>query len=173
MWKWRLLESFDNPLVPAECDVGRWWRTQHLRLSSDPAGDIGPLQPPLVVLAPVTCTPASSEWAASHQIVRSTEAIFHSRAFPPQSLTSSLTSKCHNVLPPTRRRHGGRSQRSRTVSSATESAYFGSLKHCQSGFGNVGIAFVAVAPVAVVLAALAVFAAAAAGCIPQCLAAGH
>lgn len=58
------------------------------------------------------------------------------------------------------------------VHSATESAYFGSLKHCQSGFGNVGIASVADAPVAAVLAALVVFAAAA-GCIPQCLAAGH
>lgn len=59
-----------------------------------------------------------------------------------------------------------------TVHSATESAYFGSLKHCQSGFGNVGIAFAAVAPVAAVLAALAVFAAAA-GCIPQRSAAGR
>lgn len=60
--------------------------------------------------------------------------------------------------------------------SATESAYFESLKQCLSGFGNVGIAFVAVAAVAVavavVLAAVAVFAAAA-GCIPQCFAVGH
>lgn len=58
------------------------------------------------------------------------------------------------------------------VHSATESAYFGSLKHRQSGFGNVGIASAAVAPVAAVLAALVVFVAAA-GCIPQCFAAGH
>lgn len=62
--------------------------------------------------------------------------------------------------------------RSHAARGATESAYFGSLKRCQSGFGNVGIAFVAVAPVAVVLVALAVFGAAA-GCIPQCFAAGH
>lgn len=104
--------------------------------------------------------------------VRSLEAVFHSQAFPLQNLMWSLTSKCHNVLPPTRRQHRGRSQRSNAVHSATESAYFGSLKHCQSGFGNVGIAFVAVAPVAVVLAAVAVFAAAA-GCILQCFAVGH
>lgn len=80
------------------------------------------------------------------------------------------------MLPPTRQQHRGRSQRSDTVRSATESAYFGSLKHCQSGFGNVGIAFVAVAPVAVVLVEVAVFAAAAAaaaGCIPQYFAVGH
>lgn len=74
--------------------------------------------------------------------------------------------------PPTLRQHRRRSQRSDAVHRATESAYFGSLKHCQSGFGNVGIAFAAVAPVAVVLAAVAVFAAAA-GCIPQCSAVGH
>lgn len=58
------------------------------------------------------------------------------------------------------------------VHSATEWAYFWILKHCQSDFGNVGIAFVAVAPVAVVLVALAVFVAVA-GCIPQCFAAGR
>lgn len=76
------------------------------------------------------------------------------------------------MLPPTRRQRRGRSRRSDTVHSTTESAYFGSLKHCQSGFGNVGIAFVAVAPVAAVLVALAVFVAAV-ECIPQCSAAGH
>lgn len=73
-------------------------------------------------------------------------------------------------------KHRGRSQRSVAVHSATESTYFGSLKRCQPGFGNVGIAFVAVGPVvaAAVIAALAVFAAAvAAGCIPQCFAVGH
>lgn len=63
-----------------------------------------------------------------------------------------------------------KSQRSDVVRSATESACFGSLTHCQSGFGNVGIVFAAV--VAVALAAVAVFAAAA-GCIPQCFAVGH
>lgn len=76
------------------------------------------------------------------------------------------------MLPPTRRRLEGRTQRTNTAHSTTESAYFESLKHCQSGFGNVGTAFVAAAPVAAVLVALAVFVAAV-GCIPQCFAAGH
>lgn len=75
-----------------------------------------------------------------------------------------------------RRQHGddaeGDLSALNTVRGATESAYFGSLKHRQSGFGNVGIAFAAVAPAAAALAALAVIAAAA-GCIPQCLAAGR
>lgn len=77
------------------------------------------------------------------------------------------------MLPPAWRQHRGRPQRSDAVRSTTESAYFGSLTHCQSGFGNVGIVFAAVVAVAVALAAVAVFAAAAAGCIPQCLAVGH
>lgn len=64
----------------------------------------------------------------------------------------------------------GDSQRFDAIHSATESAYFGSLTRCQSGFGNVGIVFAAV--VVVELAAVAVFAAAA-GCIPQCFAAVH
>lgn len=76
------------------------------------------------------------------------------------------------MLPPTRRRHGGRTRHTNATSGTTESTYFESLKHCQSGFGNVGTAVVAAVPVAAVLVALAVFVAAA-GCIPQCFAAGH
>lgn len=76
------------------------------------------------------------------------------------------------MLPPAQRQHTERSRHSITVHSTTVSAYFGSLKHCPSGFGNVGIGVVAVASVAAVLAAPAVFAAAA-ECIPQCFAGGH
>lgn len=58
--------------------------------------------------------------------------------------------------------------------SATESAYFESLKRCPSDFGNVGIAVVeAAVPAAAVPEAAAASAAAAVGCIPQCLAGGR
>lgn len=55
---------------------------------------------------------------------------------------------------------------------ATESAYFESLKHCKSGFGNVDTVFVAVEAAAVVLVAVVAVSVAAAGYIPQCFAVG-
>lgn len=83
---------------------------------------------------------------------------------------SSLTSKCHNIAD-TRTATTPR-ETTDIVFSATESAYFGSLKHCQFGSGNVGIVFAAVAAVAAVPAAAAALVAAA-GCIPQCFAVGY
>lgn len=55
-----LLESFDNPLVPAVSltDGWVWWRPS---TSSPPAGDVSSVQPLLVVFTPAMHTPASSE----------------------------------------------------------------------------------------------------------------
>lgn len=171
MWKWALIIHLSQLFywLTAERDLGRRWRPSTsefphilqvtscqcslcLWFSLQPCTNWHPLNRRLHINSKVTSSsfPLLGISAAEHDV-----------------------SRCHNVLPPTWRQHKGRSQRFNTVHSATESAYFGSLKHCQSGFGNVGIAFVAVAPVAVVLAAVAVFAAAAAGCIPQCFAVGH
>lgn len=79
------------------------------------------------------------------------------------------------MLPPAGLRHRDGSQCSDKVFSATESAYSESLKHCQSGFGNVGTAFAAVATVAAALATAAavLVTAAAAECIPLCFVVGH
>lgn len=145
---------------------------QRLILSPDPADDVGSVQPLLVWFHSSDGQAGVLRTGSFTSKVRSLQAIFHFQAFPLRNSSSSLTAKRHSVLPPTRPRHSGRSQRSNEVHSATESAYFGSLKRCQSGFGNVGIAFAAVAAVAAALGAVAVFVAAA-ECIPQCLAAGH
>lgn len=66
-------------------------------------------------------------------------------------------------------RHGGREKS--FEHSTTESVDFGSLKRYHSGFGNVSTASAAVA--AAPAAAFGTLAVAAAGYIPQCLAAGH
>lgn len=106
--------------------------------------------------------------------VRSLEATFHSSIIPAVELNVKFDFQMpQRAAAFTAVAQGEDVDALRTVHGATESAYFGSLRRCQSGFGNVGIASAAVAPVAAVLAALAVFAAAAAGCIPQCFAVGH
>lgn len=79
----------------------------------------------------------------------------------------SSPSECHDVPPRPRQQHTP--QCSPTVHSATESTYSGSPQRYRPGFGNVGTAGAAGAPVAAVLGALAEFVAAA-GCIPQCFA---
>lgn len=63
-------------------------------------------------------------------------------------------------------KHGQSAQCSATVHSTIESTCSGSPQRCRSGFGNVGTAVVAGAPVAAVLGA-------AAECIPQCFAVGR
>lgn len=120
----------------------------------------GPLKPSTALLIPVT--PALEQQLHVNSEVTG--------AFPPQTLAWSSTSQCHDVLLPARQQRAP--QCSATVHSTTESTYSGSLRCCRSGFGNVGTAGVAGAPVAAVLGPLAVFVAAA-GCIPQCFAVAH
>lgn len=146
---WCLVESFDTPLSATERGAAGGPRPGPLRLSSGPADDVRSVCRLcwwFSLLAMYSRRPPSSSEVTKKQI----PVPFH-RQMPRRAADSTaVISRRPTPL----------------VRSATESAYFGSRKHCPSGFGNVGIAFVADAPAAAAEIA-------AAGCIPQCFAAGR